>query len=385
MIGGSPADAATRAGAAAARRGARPVILVIAEQTGRPAQPGELGGHRRGPAARRRADAGHRRRPRGRASTPRRGAGRGRRRGRVDRDARRARRLHAGRLSSPRSPRDRRSCRPATCACRTPTRRATSRRRWPRGSTARSSPTSSAWPARDGTAALLAADVPGQAGGRSGGRGAGAAPGVVPDRRLPRRCRQARAAARRSRRRARRIDAAALRQTAEAPFQEAKAAVDLVAGRADRRRRARHQGAGAPGDGRAAGGGVRRRAGGVAADLRQRLAADGPPDRQLRSDRGAEALRRGRHLRRDPAPGRHEGLADDRRHQQGRRGADLRGGRLRHPGRSVRGRRRRSSPSSASAERPRPADDHRTWNARPSTSTSSSSALGRPAWRRRCG
>ena len=38
-----------------------------------------------------------------------------------------------------------------------------------------------------------------------------------------------------------------IRQTPEAPFQEAKAGRRSVAGRADRRRRARHQGAGAPG------------------------------------------------------------------------------------------------------------------------------------------
>ena len=88
------------------------------------------------------------------------------------------------------------------------------------------------------------------------------------------------------------IDAAALRQSAEAPFQEAKQAVDLVAGRAHRRRRPRHQGAGAPGAGRAAGRRLRRRAGRVAADLRQRLAADGAPDRQLGPDGGAEAVRR---------------------------------------------------------------------------------------------
>jgi electron transfer flavoprotein alpha subunit len=45
----------------------------------------------------------------------------------------------------------------------------------------------------------------------------------------------------------------------------------------------------------------------------QRLA--GRPDRQ---DRRAAAVHRRRYLRRDPAPGRHEGLQGDRRHQQGR-------------------------------------------------------------------
>ena len=56
----------------------------------------------------------------------------------------------------------------------------------------------------------------------------------------------------------------------------------------------------------------------------ERLA--GRPDRQGRRPR---ALHRRRHLRRDPAPRRHEGLEGHRRHQQGRGGADLPGRRLR--------------------------------------------------------
>ncbi len=56
----------------------------------------------------------------------------------------------------------------------------------------------------------------------------------------------------------------------------------------------------------------------------QRLA--GRPDRQ---GGGARALHRGRHLGRDPASRRHEGFQGDRRHQQGRGGADLPGRRLR--------------------------------------------------------
>ena len=58
-----------------------------------------------------------------------------------------------------------------------------------------------------------------------------------------------------------------------------------------------------------------------------------PMDRQIGSsgpDGRAEALPRPRHLRRDPARGRHEGREDDRRGQQGPRGADLRDRRLRH-------------------------------------------------------
>ena len=62
------------------------------------------------------------------------------------------------------------------------------------------------------------------------------------------------------------------------------------------------------------------------------------PGRQLGPDRLAQALRRGRHLRRDPAPGRHEERELHHRHQQGRRRADLRGRRRGHRGRSVRGR-----------------------------------------------
>ena len=62
----------------------------------------------------------------------------------------------------------------------------------------------------------------------------------------------------------------------------------------------------------------------------QRLA--GRPDRQ---DRRAAAVHRLRHLRRDPAPGRHEGQQGHRRDQQGSRGADLQRRRLRPRGRPV--------------------------------------------------
>ena len=50
----------------------------------------------------------------------------------------------------------------------------------------------------------------------------------------------------------------------------------------------------------------------------ERLASG--PDRQ---DRRAAAVHRRRHLRRDPASGRHEGLQGDRGDQQGRGSADL--------------------------------------------------------------
>ena len=62
---------------------------------------------------------------------------------------------------------------------------------------------------------------------------------------------------------------------------------------------------------------------------RRRLHAQRLPGRPDRQGGGARALHRGRHLRRHPASGRHEGQQGDRRHQQGRRGADLPGRRLR--------------------------------------------------------
>ena len=74
---------------------------------------------------------------------------------------------------------------------------------------------------------------------------------------------------------------------------------------------------------------ARRRRRRIARRGRCRLCAErlaGRPDRQ---GGRARALHRLRHLRRDPAPRRHEGLQGHRRHQQGRGGADLPGRRLR--------------------------------------------------------
>ena len=62
---------------------------------------------------------------------------------------------------------------------------------------------------------------------------------------------------------------------------------------------------------------------------RLRLDAARVPGRPDRQDGLAAAVRRERHLRRDPAPGRHADLEDHRRGQQGRGGADLRARRLR--------------------------------------------------------
>ena len=114
------------------------------------------------------------------------------------------------------------------------------------------------------------------------------------------------------------VDAARIRQQPEAPFQQAKQAgrscqqaERIVIGRP------RHQGAGAtsrspPDAGRGAG----RRAGGAAPDLRLRLARRwsgrwAAPGRPLRRSCTSRS-----NLRRHSAPGRHEGRAHDRRHQQ---------------------------------------------------------------------
>ena len=171
--------------------------------------------------------------------------------------------------------------------------------------TARSSPTSPAIKTPAATARLRPADVPGQADRRRRAARAGAAPRHVPDRRVPRRRGAKRGA---SPRRCKTSTSPSTRQrSARSPRRRSrkrKQAVDLVAGRAHRLGRPRHQGAGASHDRRAARRGARRRDRRVASDLRRRLAADGAPDRQLGPDRRAEAVRRARHLRRDSAPGR---------------------------------------------------------------------------------
>ena len=56
---------------------------------------------------------------------------------------------------------------------------------------------------------------------------------------------------------------------------------------------------------------------------RCRLRTQRLPGRPDRQDRRPRALHRRRHLRRDPASGGDEGFKSDRRHQQGRGGADL--------------------------------------------------------------
>ena len=146
---------------------------------------------------------------------------------------------------------------------------------------------------------VRASDVPGQAQRRRHGRRAGAASRHRPDRRVPRRRAARGAAPAPCARPTSPSTRAAIRQKPEAPFKEAKQAVDLSQAERIVAVGPRHQGAGAPPDRRAAGRGAGRRAGGLAADLRRRLAADGSPDRQLRPDRRAAALRR---ARASPAP-----------------------------------------------------------------------------------
>ena len=90
----------------------------------------------------------------------------------------------------------------------------------------------------------------------------------------------------------------------------------------------------------------------------ERLA--GRPDRQ---GGGARPLHRLRHLRRHPASGRHEGFQGDRRHQQGRGGADL-------PGRRLRPRRRPLPGPAANSKRRFDADAVRDKHIK----------FGRPGW-----
>ncbi len=156
-----------------------------------------------------------------------------------------------------------------------------------------------------GGCALHASDVPGKAGrgGSSGGRRTGIRDD--PDRRVSRR---RRASWQRVRRAVSTMDVQIdeVEDSSEAggAVPGGEAGGRSRSGRTDRRGRPRDQEPGEPADCREAGHGDGRRTGGVATDLRQRLAADGAADRQLRPDGRAETLRRARHLRSDPAPGR---------------------------------------------------------------------------------
>ncbi len=134
------------------------------------------------------------------------------------------------------------------------------------------------------------------------------------------------------------LAAADIRQKAEEPFQEAKQAVDLSQAErivaVGRGIKAQEHIALAEKLAARAGGA----AGGIQAYLRQRLAAHGAAGGQLGTDRGAEALRRARYLRRHPARRRHERRAHHRRYQQRPGRAHLRDRRLRHRRRSLRDR-----------------------------------------------
>ena len=81
----------------------------------------------------------------------------------------------------------------------------------------------------------------------------------------------------------------------------------------------------------------------LACRRRRRLVPALPPGRPDRQVGLSAAVHRQRHLRRDPAPRRHADLEDHRGRQQGRRGPDLRSGRLR--------RRRRPLPGRATTDR----------------------------------
>ena len=114
-----------------------------------------------------------------------------------------------------------------------------------------------------------------------------------------------------------------VRNKPEAPFKEAKQAVDLDAGRDHRRRRPRHQGAEEHRDREATGGRAGRRDRSVAPHLRFRLAAHGSPGRIVGTNGCAQALSGARHQRRNPARRRHERRAYHHRHQQRFGSADL--------------------------------------------------------------
>ena len=116
--------------------------------------------------------------------------------------------------------------------------------------------------------------------------------------------------------------------------------------RRDRRRRPRARRARELHARRGARAGARRRGRRDPRGRRRRLVPVLGPDRPDREDRLAEALRRARHLRRDPAQGRHAELGHDRRDQQGPERADLRVQRPR--------RRRRRARDRPQADRARP-------------------------------
>ena len=226
--------------------------------------------------------------------------------------------------------------RPRSCCCRTRIRPATSRRRSPRASIARSSPT-----ARRSRATarrrVRAADVPGQAGGGRASAGRGAAPRHHSDRRV----RADQRGTRRGRRRPYDRDGGrsirrAIRQKPEPPFQEAKQAVDL-----SQAERIVAVGRGIKGQEHLA------LAEKLAAALGAELAASRPicdagwlpMERQIGSSGQTVAPKLYVALGISGAIQHvvgHEGRAHDRRHQQGRRRPDLRDRRLRHRRRSVR-------------------------------------------------
>ena len=141
---------------------------------------------------------------------------------------------------------------------------------------------------------------------------------------------------------------------------------------------------------RGAGEGARRRGRRDPRGRRRRLVPVRAPDRPDRQDRLAEALRRRRHLRRDPAQGRHAGLERHRRDQQGRERADLRLLRPRRRRRPARDRPEAHRAVAAGApvarpptRRPRPRDSRASRSADAPTRSSPGRPTGRRAHRRR--
>ena len=139
-------------------------------------------------------------------------------------------------------------------------------------------------------------DLPGQARSRRRARGRRAAFRQFPDRNVPGRRNECEAGQAAIQSLTVNLDADLIRQQPEERFKEAKAAVDLTK-RADRLRGARDQEKNIEIVKKLAS--ALSRTVRLAPDLRQRMAADGSPDRVVGSDRRAEALPGGRHFRRD--------------------------------------------------------------------------------------
>ena len=318
MIEGPPAEAAKRARAAAARRGESAVILVVAEHrqgalnraTWETVAAAQLLSERLGALPLKIVIPGRRWRRRSGAC-----GGRCRRRRHHRRSG--ARTLHPGRLRDGVGWALSRRCRPGSSLCRTRTRHAISCRRLPPVSTSRSSPTSQRVAGTADAPTFLRPMFQGKLAAEV--RPAGGDPCFVTFQIGAFRADQVRKGSSPSAVSALAvtIDRAAIRQVPEAPFQEAQRAVDLS-------QAARIV---------AVGRGIKSKeqlpvAEALAAALGAELAASRPicdsgwlpMERQVGSSGQTVAPKlyvATRDFRRDPASRRHEGIADDRGHQQG--------------------------------------------------------------------